>query len=161
MKKGFTLVELLAVIVILAIISLIAVPVVLGIIEDSKKNTTLSSAEFYLDAVELSIVKSIQKGKKIETGLYNIMSDGNIFLEEYKLENEAYVCLDNDENDDNNILIVEIKGDVPTSGVIAIENGNIVKELNKDGTTTKTELNIGDNTIAYNTSTKKLEVTNG
>ena len=161
MKKGFTLVELLAVIVILAIISLIAVPVVLGIIEDSKKNTTLSSAEFYLDAVELSIVKSIQKGKKIETGFYNIMSDGNICLEEYKFENEAYVCLDNDENAENNILIVEIKGDVPTSGVIALENGNIVKELNKDGTTTKTELNIGDYTIAYNTSTKKLEVTSG
>ena len=161
MKKGFTLVELLAVIVILAIISLIAVPVVLNIIEDSKKNTTLNSAEFYLDAVELSIVKSIQKGQKIETGFYNIMSDGNICLEEYKFENEAYVCLDNDENDENNILVVEIKGDVPTSGVIAIEKGNIVKELNKDGTTTKTELNIGDYTIGYNTSTKKLEVTNG
>ena len=161
MKNGFTLVELLAVIVILAIISLIAVPVVLNIIEDSRKNTTLSSAEFYLDAVELSIVKAIQKGQNIETGTYNIMSNGNICLEEYKLENDVYVCLDNDENNNNNELKVEIKGNTPTSGIIALQKGNIVKELNKDGITSKTELKIGDYNIGYNSTTKKLEIING
>ena len=35
--KGFTLVELLAVIVILAIIALIATPIILGVIEDARK----------------------------------------------------------------------------------------------------------------------------
>jgi len=38
-KKGFTLVELLAVIVILAIIALIAVPITLNVLEDSKKSS--------------------------------------------------------------------------------------------------------------------------
>jgi len=65
MKKGFTLIELLAVIVILAIIALIATPIVLNIIEESKKNTTLRSAEMYLDAVELSVSSSILKGQNI------------------------------------------------------------------------------------------------
>ena len=37
-NKGFTLVELLAVIVILAVISLIAVPMILGVVEESKKS---------------------------------------------------------------------------------------------------------------------------
>ena len=46
-KKGFTLVELLAVIVILAIISLIAVPIVLDIINNSKENSKKESIELY------------------------------------------------------------------------------------------------------------------
>jgi len=37
-KRGFTLIELLAVIVILAIIALITAPVVLKMIENTKKN---------------------------------------------------------------------------------------------------------------------------
>ena len=44
-NKGFTLVELLAVIVILAIIALIATPVILGIIEDARKSANERSAE--------------------------------------------------------------------------------------------------------------------
>lgn len=36
-KRGFTLVELLAVIVILSVIALIAMPIILNIIEDAKK----------------------------------------------------------------------------------------------------------------------------
>ena len=36
-KKGFTLIELLAIIVILAIIAVITVPIILNIIENSKK----------------------------------------------------------------------------------------------------------------------------
>ena len=44
-KKGFSLVELLATIVVIAIISLIAVPVVTGIIERSRKASFLRSAE--------------------------------------------------------------------------------------------------------------------
>ena len=39
MKKEFTLIELLAVIVILAIIALIATPIILGIINDAKRES--------------------------------------------------------------------------------------------------------------------------
>ena len=39
MKRGFTLIELLAVITVLSIIMLIAVPIVAGIIKNSKEKT--------------------------------------------------------------------------------------------------------------------------
>lgn len=54
-KKGFTLVELLAVIVILAIIALIATPIILGVIDDARKGAAKSSALGFVDAVEKSI----------------------------------------------------------------------------------------------------------
>ena len=57
MKKGFTLIELLAVIVILTIIALIAVPVVLNIINDSKKESIQRSIDLYMDAVQKRITK--------------------------------------------------------------------------------------------------------
>ena len=56
-RKGFTLVELLAVIVVLAIISLIATPVVLNIIESAKKGSAEQSAIAYVKAIENSVVK--------------------------------------------------------------------------------------------------------
>ena len=58
-KKGFTLIELLAVIVILAIIALIATPIVLNVIDNTKEESGLRSAEFYLKGLELSIAQEI------------------------------------------------------------------------------------------------------
>jgi len=69
MKKGFTLIELLAVIVILAIIALIATPIVLNIIEESKENSSLRSAEMYLNAVDYAIAQATLNGKILVLGL--------------------------------------------------------------------------------------------
>ncbi len=55
-KKGFTLVELLAVIVILAIIALISTPIILGVIDKAKKGAAEQSALGYIDAVEKQII---------------------------------------------------------------------------------------------------------
>lgn len=52
-NKGFTLVELLAVIVILAIISLIATPIVVSIIENSRKGAFMRSAEGLLKSSKI------------------------------------------------------------------------------------------------------------
>lgn len=61
-KKGFTLIELLAVIIILAIIALITVPIILNIVETSRKESfkdsalsVFSSAELYLFSNEAEI----------------------------------------------------------------------------------------------------------
>ena len=53
-SKGFTLIELLAVIVILAIIALITTPIILNVIEDSRKNSAVDKAWGTIDAVRLA-----------------------------------------------------------------------------------------------------------
>ena len=57
-KKGYTLIELLAVIVILAIIALIATPIILNMINDVKKNAAINSSLGYIDSVEKFIIIS-------------------------------------------------------------------------------------------------------
>ncbi|MDQ0159815.1 type II secretion system protein [Alkalibacillus salilacus] len=52
-QKGITLVELLAVIVILGIIALIAVPAIAGVIEDSRYDSVKSTAINVIEAAEL------------------------------------------------------------------------------------------------------------
>lgn len=53
-SKGFTLIELLAVIVILAIIALITTPIILNVIEDSRKNSAVDKAWGTIDAVRVA-----------------------------------------------------------------------------------------------------------
>ncbi len=52
MKKGFTIIELLAIIVILAIVALITVPVIRNLISKSKRTAAIDEAYVYIDAVE-------------------------------------------------------------------------------------------------------------
>ena len=71
-NKGFTLVELLAVIVILALIALIATPIILNVINDAKKQAAKDSAYGYMDAVEKYIVSSELEDKSIQDGRYSV-----------------------------------------------------------------------------------------
>ena len=67
-KKGFTLLELLAVIVILAIIALIATPIVLNMINNAKKSAAVDSAYGYIKAIEYNntMAEMNKKYTKIE-----------------------------------------------------------------------------------------------
>ena len=89
-RKGFTLVELLAVIVILAIILVIAVPKVLDVIKDSKKATLESTAKMIASSAEKAKVQndllgktekleceSVAKLNDIDYGSCDIEFDGN------------------------------------------------------------------------------------
>ena len=102
MNKGFTLIELLAVIVILAIIALIATPIILNIIEDSKKQSVISSANLYVDG----LVKQI--ATKNLTNEFNPSS--------CTITNGNVTC-------DGTSLTYEVNGDKPTSGSITFNNG--------------------------------------
>ena len=51
-NMAFTLIELLAIIVILAIIAVITVPIILNIIDNSKRGAATDSAYGYKNAVE-------------------------------------------------------------------------------------------------------------
>ena len=66
LKNGFTLVELLAVIVILAIILVIAVPKVMSVIEDSKKATLESTAKMIASSAEKQKVQNTVLGNTNE-----------------------------------------------------------------------------------------------
>ncbi len=63
MKKGFTLIELLAVIVILSVITLITVPMVMNVIEDSKKKAAVESVNGILDAADKYLIGAMVSGE--------------------------------------------------------------------------------------------------
>ncbi len=109
-KKGFTLVELLAVIVILAIIALISTPIILGVIETAKKGAAEQSALGYIDAVEKQIVYN--QVKENQTPLI----DGT-----YEI------------GDLNSKYGVNVKGTIPNSGSVTIENGTVKSLLLRIG----------------------------
>jgi len=97
MKKGFTLIELLAVIVILAIIALIATPIILGIINDARKESNERSAELYASAVRNAIASyqlthpnapetfadlDIQYDGEVECAKEELYADGSFYIAE-------------------------------------------------------------------------------
>ena len=97
-NKGFTLVELLAVIVILALIALIATPIILNVINDAKKQAAKDSAYGYMDAVEKYIVSSELEDKSIQDGTYRV--------EELNKK-------------------ISVKGSTPDNGNIEIKNSSV------------------------------------
>ena len=103
-KKGFTLVELLAVIVILGIIMSIATPIIIKVINDSKKETYKLSMSGYVKAVEEQIAVNKAKGKITKNGNYNIkdfevgysgrIADKGSFNVNDELVSSAQLCFD-------------------------------------------------------------------
>src|SRR5574344_301328 len=64
-KKGFTLVELLAVIVILGVIALIVTPIVTGVIKKSKDSAAIDSSYQYEEAAELYVSEATGNNKNL------------------------------------------------------------------------------------------------
>ena len=122
-KKGFTLVELLAVIVILAVIALIAVPQVLKILNQARRSAAEDSA-------------------------YGVMESATSFIATYMLDHQGdwdssmeFECHENNnkkecctkENGNFTTTCLEIKGTAPKSGIITLHSNqsvSIAKELN-------------------------------
>ena len=117
MKKGFTLVELLAVIVILALIALITAPVVLNVIENSQQKTYRRSidmygkafskavAEYYLDherdaitSLTFNDVKDYIKyeGNEVSCDINRINNNKTIYISKCKINNETEYVMDGD-----------------------------------------------------------------
>ena len=107
MKKGFTLMELLAVIVLLAIIATIAIPIFLKAISKSKETSFERRADLYVEAAEVAIATE------------NL--DGNFNPEECVVQENGNIKCDNDK-----VLEVEMKGDKPTYGTLTISGGKVI-----------------------------------
>ncbi len=65
-KKGFTLVELLAVIVILAIIALIATPIIMNVVNNARLEAAKRSVEGYAKALESSYYIQLMSGQDVD-----------------------------------------------------------------------------------------------
>lgn len=107
-KKGFTLVELLAVIVILAIIALIATPIILNVIDDAKTNAAKNSAYGYIDALEKVNARDMLSSESFNvlSGTYTITNDGTLTHGE-------------------KVVTVKFKGTKPTGGTLTYADGKL------------------------------------
>ena len=81
MKKGFTLVELLAVIVILAVILVIAIPQVLKVVDNSRLNAYIKNEEMVLKAVDVYASRNTGElpgeiGGTIELSIKYLVTEG-------------------------------------------------------------------------------------
>ncbi len=108
-KRGFTLVELLAVIVIVSIIALITVPVILGMIEDSRKQAAAISGKEYVDYVNTRIVSDKLEDINFRDGDYDVYNDGR----EIRSSDQT--------------MDIKMKGRLPIDGWIKIKNHQVVE----------------------------------
>ena len=102
-RNGFTLIELLAIIVILAIIAVITVPIILNIIENSRRGAASDSAYGYKDAVNKWYISKLQ-----EDNGYTL--SGNYTVSDGKLNN----------------IDIPLSGDKPANGTLTYSNNVLI-----------------------------------
>ena len=100
--KGFTLIELLAIIVILAIIAVITIPVILNVIENSRKGASVDSAYGYKESVQqYYISKAVANHNDQAPSGYKKVSS---------LSSEGF----------------SVSGDTPTDGWVKLDKGQVI-----------------------------------
>ena len=115
-RNAFTLIELLAIIVILAIIAVITVPIILNIIENSRKGAATDSAYGYKDSVNKFYIAELQNHNKLKLdGTYIVNSDGSL---EPTTDN-TFGFGDSEYGDS---LDVAVSGTIPSNGKLRYSN---------------------------------------
>ena len=92
-KNGFTLVELLAVIVVLAIIMILAIPAVLNVMDDARRQSFVIAIDKYVTAVQQQFMSDSSFGDAKSAGVYvyNITTDLGL---NSTGSNQGYVIVD-------------------------------------------------------------------
>ena len=178
-RKGFTLIELLGVIVVLAVIAIITTPVILGVIEKSKKGALQSSGYGLVEAGILyhaeyqnsQTVRFDIKNNQIRTKEENkidykgSIKDGTILVNN---QGEVTVCINDGKYaayknyKDKKIIIVDQKTcTVPENNyIVYLDNESTIKEMtNAEITSAITKLTERVNQLEE--ENKKLREQNG
>lgn len=101
MKKGFTLVELLAVIVILSIVAVITIPVIGGVVNTGRESALEKSTNFYIKELETKFSEWVINGIPLE----HESADGCAIFDVRKLNK-----------------VLKLEGTIPESGTVKISN---------------------------------------
>lgn|SRR5690606_3148109 len=145
-EKGLTLVELLAVVVILGIISAIAIPSIGGLINNSKKDAHIANAQQMVNSAKLALTADeLPSGGKIT--LNTLINDG--YIEDMKdpsgtgsnpkyNKTDSYVIINVDEGNGTSSSVnytykVQLKG-FGSAGILYIEEEDISNISRKDVT---------------------------
>lgn len=76
-NKGFTLIEVLAILIVLSIIAVLGIPKITKSLEKSRKNSAEASALGYVDTIEKQLInnEAISKYTEMKDGIYNVPLD--------------------------------------------------------------------------------------
>ena len=149
-QKGFTLIELLAVIIILAIIALITTPIILNVVEDSRRSAAEDKAYGVVDAVRLAYQQHQMKDSPTQNVEVTVdFTEG--------ATNRGILGAD---TSGENPVKVSISGDYPESGTVTvyqqdIQTSSVDGKAHEIGTITVKDLKFGNyicNTIEAGSS---------
>ena len=114
-KKGFTLVELLAVIVVLAIIILIALPAVLSSMEKARKNSFVIETNEFVKAAQTAYSTAVMNGEG------NIASGGTKYCVTFgALVNKGYI--EKSGSDYAGTVVIKVSGDGKPEYTVNLKN---------------------------------------
>ena len=129
--NAFTLIELLAIIVILAIIAVITVPIILNIVENSKKVAAIDSAYGYKDSLQKYYLSKVieDSTQQPPTEVYNITSLPSDFTVSGESPSEGWVSLEKGQVVDYSLKFGNyiVNYDENTNSPIAIKNAEVDK----------------------------------
>ena len=117
-KNAFTLIELLAIIVILAIIAVITVPIILNIIDNSKKGAATDSAYGFKDAVNKWYVEKLAAD-------HDFMLKSTYTVQDGKIKDAS--------NSNDQGVLIPVSGEKPSSGELHYSNNVLTGGKQNEG----------------------------
>ena len=118
MKKGFTLVELLAVIIILGLLTIIAIPSIIGILNNEKENISDSMKNIIINASSLYIEDNSGVYPKVNNNVYCIKLES--LVNDNRLSKPLKDSVTNKEIDLNKYVKVSIINDLYNYDIVDI-----------------------------------------